>query len=109
MLYMASGVIYFFGFIIFIGLTGFEGNSSGSVSSTSMLGLVFLIVTMIVAMLIILIMPLLHIMGQWEGYRVLKGDDYHYPLIGRWVERWLSTRMLKSPDSTAAVLEENPS
>ena len=93
MLYMAASMIYLFGFIIFIGLTGFAGNSGGSVSSTSMLGLVFLIVTMIVAMLIVLIMPLLHIMGQWAGYRVLKGDDYHYPLIGRLVERWLKTSL----------------
>ena len=92
LLYMGAGVIYMFGFMIFLGLTGFEGNSNGSVTSTSMLGLVFLIVTMIIAMLIILIMPLLHILGQWAGYRVLKGDDYHYPFVGRLAERWMANK-----------------
>ena len=92
LLYTGAGVIYMFGFTIFLGLTGFEGNSNGSITSTSMLGLVFLVVTMIIAMLIILIMPLLHILGQWAGYRVLKGDDYHYPLVGRLVENWMVNR-----------------
>jgi hypothetical protein len=29
-------------------------------------------------------------MGQWAGYRVLKGDDYHYPVVGKLVEKRLA-------------------
>ena len=43
---------------------------------------------MLIVFVIILIVPLFHILGQWAGYRVLKGDDYRYPLVGRLVEKW---------------------
>jgi uncharacterized Tic20 family protein len=40
--------------------------------------------------IILLLVPVFHILGQWAGYRVLKGDNYHYPLIGRPVQRRIS-------------------
>jgi uncharacterized Tic20 family protein len=92
LLAIGAAVIYMFGFTVFLGLTGFEGNSNGSITSTNMIGLVFLIVAMIVAMLIILIVPLFHILGQWAGYRVLKGDNYRYPFIGSLTERWIANQ-----------------
>ncbi len=92
LLYMGSGVIYMFGFVVFIALTGFE-SGPGQPSSTGMIGLVALMLSMLLAMLIVLIMPLLHILGQWAGYRVLKGDDYHYPAVGRWVDGLLRRKM----------------
>jgi uncharacterized membrane protein len=55
-----------------------------------MTGLVIFLVFMLVFLAIILIVPLLHIMGQWAGYRVLKGDNYHYPLLGNLVEKQIS-------------------
>ena len=60
-------------------------------------------ISMLVMFLIFLVMPLLHILGQWAGYRVLKGDNYHYPLVGKWAERWTAG---KTPGSeTSAELE----
>ena len=53
-------------------------------------GSVIIIALMLFAMVILLIVPLFHILGQWAGYRVLKGDDYHYPFVGRLVDRWIS-------------------
>jgi uncharacterized membrane protein len=54
--------------------------------------LAILIVSMLTAALIVLIVPLFHIMGQWAGYRVLKGDDYRYPALGKFVEKYLESR-----------------
>jgi len=56
--------------------------------------------SLLVSFLLILSVPLLHILGQWAGYRVLKGDHYRYPLIGRLVEKWTE------PDK-ALVTEDN--
>ncbi len=98
LLYVGGGMIYMFGFIIFIALTGL-GEGNGLSSSTGMAGLAILFISMIFAMLIILVIPLFHILGQWAGYRVLKGDDYHYPVVGKLVEKWISN---KTPPGTAA-------
>jgi hypothetical protein len=45
-------------------------------------------------------------LGQWAGYRVLKGDDYHYPLVGRLAEKWMHAKLTPS---TVAVSEKNVS
>jgi hypothetical protein len=36
-----------------------------------------------------LVGPLYHIFGQWAGLQLLLGRDFHYPLIGSLVEKWL--------------------
>lgn len=90
-LFMGAGIFYMFGFIIFLALTGFE---SGQPTSTGMVGLAVFGFSLLVVMLIMLVMPLLHVLGQWAGYRVLKGDSYRYPLIGKAVERWFDKRTL---------------
>lgn len=77
-----AGVLYMAGFFVFIILTGF-GETSPMSSSTGLIGLVVMFGFMLIALLIFMIVPLFHIMGQWAGYRVLKGDDYLYPILGR--------------------------
>jgi uncharacterized Tic20 family protein len=64
---------------------GTDFNSSMGTISMIALGILLLI-----SAVLILSVPLLHILGQWAGYRVLKGDDYQYPLIGRLVQKWSS-------------------
>jgi hypothetical protein len=44
----------------------------------------------------LLLVPLLHVVGQYAGYRVLKGDNYHYPVIGSSVEKALLRSSLGS-------------
>jgi uncharacterized Tic20 family protein len=88
LLYFGSGFIMMIGFFPFLLLTGFEGDVNGG-SPTGMMGLIIMLLCVLIGMLIILILPLFHIIGQWAGYRTLKGDDYHYPVIGKWVERWI--------------------
>lgn len=88
LLALIAGVFYAFGFFVFILLTGFGENSAMS-SSTGLIALIVMLGSMMIALLILLVVPLFHILGQWAGYRVLKGDDYRYPLIGRLVARFL--------------------
>lgn len=106
-LFFGAGMIYMFGFFVFIVMTGF-GEGNGLSSSTGMAGIVILVLSMLLAIVIILVVPLFHILGQWAGYRVLKGDDYHYPLVGRLVDQWLLRSSLESqtPIEQNKVMEQ---
>ena len=89
LLLFASTIVFYLGGSFFFLLSmGFSGEPNFN-STDRMMGMVVLLVSMLCASAIVLIVPLLHIMGQWAGYRVLKGDDYRYPLVGRWVERFI--------------------
>ncbi len=88
---LGAGAVYMFGFLGFIVLSGF-GEVAAMDSSANIVGLVFLLGSMLIALLMVLVIPLFHITGQWAGYRVLKGDDYRYPLLGKLVERWVSIK-----------------
>ena len=85
-LYFGSSFVYFAGFVAFVVLAGLGKAFSGT-EAVSIVGLVFFLITMIVAALVTLVIPLFHITGQWAGYRTLKGDDYRYPVIGKWLEK----------------------
>jgi uncharacterized Tic20 family protein len=104
-LYLGAMGVAFMGVIPLFALTGLEGNPNGN-SPMSTFGLVLFAISMLIATLILLLLPLFHILGQWAGYRVLKGDDYHYPLVGRLAEKWMQTKLAPS---AAAVSEKNVS
>ncbi|MEW6086547.1 MAG: DUF4870 domain-containing protein [Chloroflexota bacterium] len=84
----AAGILYFFGFVVFIALTGIAGDPAMS-SATGLIALLVMFGSMAIALLILLLVPLFHIMGQWAGYRILKGNDYRYPVIGKLVARFI--------------------
>ena len=63
---------------------------SGTNTPTGTFGLIVFFFALLISALIVLAIPLFHILGQWAGYRVLKGDNYRYPLIGKLVEKRLS-------------------
>lgn len=90
-LFMIAGVFYFFGVTALFSMTGLEGIPSLH-SPLSIIGLFLFGSLSLCASIVILIVPLFHILGQWAGYRVLKGYDYKYPIIGRLAER----RMVKN-------------
>jgi uncharacterized Tic20 family protein len=90
-LYFAGGFIYLFGFFLFFVVMGVSGNPNLN-SPEGMFGILVFGVTLLISFLFLLVVPLLHILGQWAGYRVLKGDNYRYPLIGNMVEKWLRSR-----------------
>jgi len=88
LLFLAAGFFYVFGFVVFILTIGFSGNVEMD-SMSSMIGAIVFLVSLMIALLVFLIIPLFHIMGQWAGYRVLKGDNYHYPIEGKIIEKRL--------------------
>ncbi|WKZ48781.1 MAG: DUF4870 domain-containing protein [Anaerolineales bacterium] len=79
--------LYMSGFIVFIALTGIGGTPISS--GTGLIAVLLMFGLMLIALLILLFIPLFHIMGQWAGCRVLKGDDYRYPIIGKLIARWI--------------------
>ena len=90
-LYFLSGVLYIGGFVFFlISVGGMDAMNLDS--SFAMFGVVVFFGSLLCTFVIVLLVPLLHIMGQWAGYRILKGDDYRYPLVGKFVEKRIFTQ-----------------
>jgi uncharacterized Tic20 family protein len=89
LLYGLAGIFYVIGVVVVFAVLGLEGNPNLG-SSAGMAGLILFFVTLLIAALIMLSVPFLHILGQYAGYRLLKGENYRYPLVGRLVERWLT-------------------
>ena len=85
--YFAGSFLYLFGILLLFASMGGIGGTDFNPSMGTVSIIVFGILLLISALLILSV-PLLHILGQWAGYRVLKGDYYSYPLIGRLVEKW---------------------
>jgi len=85
-LFFGGIFVYMVGALVLLSVVGLNGSASIN-TSAGMTGLIIFLVFMLIFLAIILIVPLFHIMGQWAGYRVLKGDDYHYPIIGKLVEK----------------------
>jgi len=86
LLLFGGGVLYLGGAISFIFMTGINGSLHID-SPTVMTGTVIFLVSSLCSLIVLLVVPLLHIMGQWAGYRVLKGDEYRYPIVGKLVEK----------------------
>lgn len=88
-LFFGGAILYSLGLLLLVAATGAIGNpefnSSLGIVSTVLIGIILLI-----SVIVLLLVPFLHILGQWAGYRVLKGDDYRYPLIGRLIDKRLS-------------------
>jgi uncharacterized Tic20 family protein len=101
LLYFLSGILYVGGFLFFLlAVGGMEAINLDT--GFGMIGLLVLFGSLICTFVIVLIIPLLHIMGQWAGYRVLKGDDYRYPVVGKWAEKWLSRGTMPSKAETSS-------
>jgi uncharacterized Tic20 family protein len=84
--YFLASFLYLFGFVLLV--TGMQVLEAANLSSSlGIIGMLMLGALLLAAILLILLVPLLHILGQWAGYRLLKGDDYHYPLLGRLIEK----------------------
>lgn len=105
-LYFVAGFFYIFGLVVFFLTIGFEGDVVLD-SSGGMIGAIVFLVSVLIAMLILLAVPLLHILGQWAGYKLLKGDKYRYPLVGRLVERWVVKRNMESASLLAGEREQS--
>jgi uncharacterized Tic20 family protein len=87
-LYFGAGFVYVFGIFLVAATMGIMENTQAG-SSEMIPGFIIFIFVSFIAMAMLLLVPLLHVVGQYAGYRVLKGDNYHYPVIGRLVEKSL--------------------
>jgi uncharacterized Tic20 family protein len=87
--FVIMGVIFWIGSVPLLVFGGQIGQSSLS-SEAAMTALAFIIVFMLAALVMLLALPLFHILGQVAGYRVLKGKNYHYPLLGKLLEKRLA-------------------
>ncbi|MEP6895052.1 MAG: DUF4870 domain-containing protein, partial [Chloroflexota bacterium] len=95
LLLIGAGFIYIIGLAVLGAVVGFSEQAN---SAPPIAALVVFFIFMLIAFVIILIVPLFQSMGQWAGYRVLKGDDYRYPLLGNLVEKRLrSTSGFQTP------------
>ncbi|HEY7506803.1 MAG TPA: DUF4870 domain-containing protein [Nitrososphaera sp.] len=113
LLFLGAGGVYFLGILMTFVILGLTGNA-GIDTPTGIFSLILFFVSLLIAALVVLAIPLFHILGQWAGYRVLKGENYRYPIIGKIVEK----RLAKSygvqeiaPASSGEVLDsikENP-
>ncbi|MBN2117845.1 MAG: DUF4870 domain-containing protein [Anaerolineales bacterium] len=88
-LYFAGTFLYLAGVFALVASMVGIGQLDRS-SSLGIFGMAVAVVFLLLGGLIILVIPLLHILGQWAGYRVLKGDNYRYPLVGRLAGKWIS-------------------
>jgi uncharacterized Tic20 family protein len=90
-LYFAGTFLYVVGLFALIGSIGLTTRPEGG-PPFGVIGVVVFGAVLLIAMLIVLLIPLLHILGQWAGYRVLKGDNYRYPLVGKMAEKLASRK-----------------
>ena len=100
LLYVVSMFLYFAGAFFFIVSIG--GMEAANQEPSFGFGLLVLSGALLCVFVVVLFIPLLHIMGQWAGYRILKGDDYRYPLVGKWVEKWLAKKNVVDDEQASA-------
>lgn len=93
-----GGFFYLFGLALLMVSMQVIGAPDFS-TSTGMVSMVATGISLLLAAIFILSVPLLHILGQWAGYRLLKGEDYRYPVIGRVVEKQMAKH---------SAIKENP-
>ena len=89
-MYFIGGFLYFFGIVLLFVSMGAIGGPNFS-SSMGIVNMIVLGAILLISIFVLLVVPLLHILGQWAGYRVLKGDNYRYPWIARFVENRMAT------------------
>ena len=101
-LLFTGGFIYLFGFLLLVAATGIMGETNFN-SPGGIFGIIVFGLSLLISFVLILLVPFLHILGQWAGYRVLKGHDYHYPWIGNLVQRWIADRAPLAEDSKLSL------
>jgi uncharacterized Tic20 family protein len=93
LLFFGGILFYIAGAFVLLGAIGLSGGAE--LTSTGIVGLVIFLIFLLIFLVILLIVPVFHIMGQWAGYRVLKGDNYYYPILGRLIEKRISNNKVE--------------
>jgi uncharacterized Tic20 family protein len=101
-LFFGGAVLYSAGLLLLLAAASAIGNTDFN-SSLGIVGAVILALILLISVIVLLLLPFLHILGQWAGYRVLKGDDYRYPLVGKLIERWIAPKTPLAGEASAAL------
>jgi uncharacterized Tic20 family protein len=85
--FMAIYMVVFMG--MFAGLIFFPTlvNGDGGNSAMLIILIVFLVVMLLLMLFISLALPTYHLFAMIAGIQVVKGRDYHYPLLGKFLAR----------------------
>ncbi len=89
---LGLGALSFIVFVILLIVTVLPFMSDPGMYQPTLESVLPIFIFLLCLMVVLLIVPLYQILGQWAGLRILQGREYRYPLIGRWVERWLAKR-----------------
>jgi uncharacterized Tic20 family protein len=81
--YMASFFAMFAGLIFFPTLVNGEGGNSAML----IILIVFLVIVLLLMLVVSLVVPTYHLFAMIAGIQVVKGRDYRYPLLGRFLAR----------------------
>jgi uncharacterized Tic20 family protein len=101
-LFFGGAILYSVGLLLLLAATSAIGNPNFN-TTLGIVGAVILGFILLISVIVLLLLPFLHILGQWAGYRVLKGDDYRYPLVGKWIERWIAPKTLLAAAASAGL------
>ena len=85
-LFLVMSLIFWLGTIPVLILQSQMG-ASNSNSEAVMAAFALFFVFLLIGLVMLLVLPAFHILGEVAGYRVLKGKNYHYPIIGKLVEK----------------------
>lgn len=85
--------------IVLVLVRGWPGEPA-SQPPIAIVGIVLLIASFLIIAIALLLVPVFHLLGQWAGYRTLKGQDYRYPVVGWLVDKW--TQMARGPVNPAS-------
>src|SRR5215216_4343445 len=102
LLYLGTVFLYIIGLTVLLAMMGLTGSIKLG-SPMEIVGIIFMGASFLVLFITILFVPLFHILGQWAGYRVLKGDNYHYPVIGKLTERWIANQTPVAGDGNLRI------
>ncbi len=91
LIYQGIGTLGYFGFMflyffVFMGILASSGGQVEQLPTPVLIGFAF---SMLCIMAILLLVgPAYQILAQWAAYRILKGDNYHFPLVAKLAGKW---------------------
>ena len=69
-------------------LAGLNPITGAAANSGSIPALIMLVAAVLIFLISLLLLPLIQTFGLVAGYRMLKGKEYEYPLVGKLVKGW---------------------
>lgn len=91
---MGVYMVFFLGTMFTLILGSSMGRSSDLQGAPAVIMLVFLGVMMVFWFVMMIGMPIYYLLAGLAGVRVIRGHDFHYPILGRMIERRMATAQI---------------